>query len=62
MKAFRIGPAVAQCHGRTWHVSRDTFLRIATDETEAEIFARQMATDWGNPLDSSDRVDLYESA
>jgi hypothetical protein len=61
MSAFRIGPVLAQRHGMAWHITRETWLRIARDETEAEIFARQMATDWGAPLDSSDRVDLYES-
>jgi hypothetical protein len=62
MRAFRIGTVLAQCHGAAWHVTRETWLRVARDETEAELFARQMATDLGAALDASPRVDLFETA
>lgn len=62
MKAFRIGPTLAQWDGLAWLVTRETWCRVARDELEAEIFARQMSTEWGRPLDSSDRVDLCESS
>lgn len=62
MTAFRIGPVLAQRIDTAWHVTRETWLRVARDELEAEIFARQMSTEWGQSLDSSDRVDLCESS
>lgn len=58
MKAFRIGPVLAQHIGQAWHISRETWLRVAMTEEEAERFARQMATDHGATLDASPRVDL----
>jgi len=58
MKAFRIGPVLAQRHAMAWHITRETWLRVAFSEEEAERFARQMATDHGTDLDASPRVDL----
>jgi hypothetical protein len=58
MRAFRIGPVLAQHIGQAWHITRETWLRVAKDEQEAELFARQMATEHGTTLDASPRVDL----
>lgn len=58
MKAFRIGPVLCQCTGPLWLVTRDTYLRTALTEAEAERFARQMATEHGAPLDASTRIDV----
>lgn len=59
-RTFRIGPVLCQHSpgNMAWIVTRETFLRVALTEVEAERFARQMATDHGAPLDSSPRIDL----
>lgn len=52
MKAFRVGPVLAQFSpvNQAWIVSRDTYVRIARNREEAERYARQMATDHGCTL------------
>jgi hypothetical protein len=59
-RTFRIGPVLCleKPAIQAWIVTRETFLRIASNEAEAERYAHQMATDHGAPLDSSPRVDL----
>lgn len=52
MKAFRIGPVLAQFSpvNQAWILTRETSLRIARNRDEAERYARQMATDHGCTL------------
>lgn len=59
-RSFRIGDAIVQYSrvNQAWIVTHNSSLRVARDESEAERYARQLATPWGAPLDSSDRVDL----
>lgn len=58
MKAFRIGPVLAQCapDGRAWLVTRGAWLRVAATREEAELVAREMATELGQPLDASNAI------
>jgi len=59
-RTFRIGPVLVHYSpvNQAWILTRETFLRIAANEAEAERYAHQMATDLGAPLDSSPRIDL----
>lgn len=59
-RTFRIGPVtcIEKPAIMAWVVTRETWLRVAFSEAEAERFAHQMATDHGAALDSSPRVDL----
>lgn len=58
-RTFRVGAAVAQYSpvNQAWIVTHGLHLRVAFSEVEAERYARQMATQWGAPLDSSPRID-----
>jgi len=57
-QAFRIGPTLARFRPElhAWIVTRETWLRVALSREEAVRYARQMATEHGQPLDTSEPV------